>query len=122
MRRSLRIFITLTIMAIFATGAYAFTASNTVDPSSAGYGDETISGFDVTDVRYGVDDTVSPPEINEVTFLLIPQIDPGGTVQVQLDGSSWHSCSTDPGSGYQVCPVSGVTVEDADNLEVLAYD
>ena len=52
MRRSSRVVITLAIMAIFATGAYAFTAANSVPESSAGFGGAAITGYAVSDIHY----------------------------------------------------------------------
>ena len=57
----------ITALAIFAVGGAAFTAVNTVDPSSAGEGAAAISGFNVTNIAYNLDAT-NPPNVTTVTF------------------------------------------------------
>ena len=42
----------LVVAAALATGAYAFTATNTVPDSSAGSGSGTISGYTVSAIAY----------------------------------------------------------------------
>ena len=42
----------IVVAVALATGAYAFTATNTVPGSSAGSGSGTISGYTVSSVQY----------------------------------------------------------------------
>ena len=123
MRRSLRIVITLAIMAIFATGAYAFTAPNSVPPSNAGFGGDGINGYDVTGVHYVVDTSGTTPQITDVKFQLLQ----GGInqapsmVQARINSGTWSAnCSNDV--GIFTCDVDDIDVDAALDLEVLAYD
>lgn len=50
----------VTALAIFAVGGAAFTATNTVDPSSAGEGASAISGFALTNIAYNLDPATPP--------------------------------------------------------------
>ena len=59
----------LVVAAALATGAYAFTATNTVPASSAGSGSGTISGYTVSNVAYQLNAT-TPSDIDSVTFTL----------------------------------------------------
>lgn len=52
MRRSTRIAATGLVAAAAITGVSAFTASNTVPTSTAGYGSATVSGAVATDISY----------------------------------------------------------------------
>ena len=59
----------LVVAAALATGAYAFTATNTVPNSSAGSGSGTISGYTVSAVAYQLNAT-TPTNIDTMTFTL----------------------------------------------------
>jgi hypothetical protein len=52
MRRKFRLLAVVAVMAVLATGAYAFTAANTVPETNAGFGGAAISGYAVSDVHY----------------------------------------------------------------------
>ncbi len=68
-RFNLRLLVVLAIIAIMATAAYGFAASNTVDPSHAGDGQGTISGYNVSNIKYTMD-TANPADISGVDFTL----------------------------------------------------
>ena len=59
----------LVVAAALATGAYAFTATNTVPNSNAGSGSGTISGYTVSAVAYQLNAT-TPSNIDSMTFTL----------------------------------------------------
>ena len=59
----------LVVAAALATGAYAFTATNTVPDSNAGSGSGTISGYTVSAIAYQLNAT-TPSNIDSVTFTL----------------------------------------------------
>ena len=59
----------LIVAAALATGAYAFTATNTVPDSNAGSGSGTISGYTVSAIAYTLNAT-TPSNIDSMTFTL----------------------------------------------------
>ncbi len=59
----------LVVAAALATGAYAFTATNTVPDSNAGSGSGTISGYTVSGIAYTLNAT-TPSNIDSLTFTL----------------------------------------------------
>ncbi len=124
-RINLRLLVILAIIAIMATAAYGFAASNTVPTSRAGDGSGQISGYKVSGIHYTMDNA-SPANISAVAFTLNQ---PASTVQVKLmsSGDTWHACSptgsaTAPATDWTCSNITGVTVVDADNLEVAAAD
>jgi hypothetical protein len=91
------------LAAAAAVGAYAFTASNTIaDAGSAGIGQQTISGYTVTNVSY-TQDGADPSKWSAVDFTLDQ---PATQVQVKFDDSQ-HSLPT---SGWVDCTANGSTV------------
>ncbi len=91
------------LAAAAAVGAYAFTASNTIaDAGSAGIGQQTISGYTVTNVSY-TQNSADPSKWSAVDFTL----DKLATqVQVKFDDSQ----SSLPSSGWIDCTANGSTV------------
>lgn len=91
-----RFALTTALAAFLATGAYAFTASNTVPGTTAGSGSNTISGYTATSVQYTLDST-TPTNVNAVAFTISPVTTTA--VKVQLaSGGSWYSCTNTAGS------------------------
>lgn len=102
-----------------ASGAYAYTSSNTVDASRAGDGNNTITGYLVTGVEYDLDDT-DPSTFELVRFTLDED---AGSVRAKVDGDStaYSTCAeTAPDSKTWECDLDGVAVLDADELTVIA--
>jgi hypothetical protein len=99
------------LAAAAAVGAYAFTASNTIaDAGSAGIGQQTISGYTVTNVSY-TQDTNDPSKWSAVDFTL----DQNATqVQVKFDDSQGHLA----GSGWIDCTANGSTVSHSSPYDV----
>ncbi len=79
-----RVVIAVAIAAILGTGAYAFTASNTVANSTAGSGVGTVSGYTVSGIHYSLNAT-TPANIDSLNFTVSPVIPStgGGKVIVQ---------------------------------------
>jgi hypothetical protein len=106
---------------IVAVSAFAFTASITFnggnDAGAAGSGSGTISGFDVTQIRYQLD-TTNPANLTGVIF----QLDKAATnVRAKVNGmGSYSICSGGTAAGTDwTCSLSG-TVASATSLDVVA--
>jgi hypothetical protein len=112
----LTIVATVAVSLVFATAAFAFAAANTVPATTSGSGSNTISGYTITNVSYGLD-TTTPTNIDTVTFTLSPAA--ATTVKIQLvTGGSWYSCTDSTGSVS--CTTTGATVAAANSLTVVA--
>lgn len=103
-----RLFIALVIALAAGTGAYAYTASNTVPNSTAGSGQGTVSGYTVTNVHY-VLNTTTPANIDSLTFTVSPVIPSTSNgkviVQAQLatGGPTNYTCSTNTTGDTVTC-------------------
>ena len=91
--RMLAVFVlVLTLGAI----SYGFAAANVVPESGAGDGQNTISGYTVTNVKYTLNAT-NPANIDAVTFNLAPTAGASAptTVKVKLvsTGSTYYTCT-----------------------------
>jgi hypothetical protein len=118
-RINLRLLIALAIIAILATAAYGFADSNTFSAGAgkAGDGHGAISGYNVTNIHYTLDNT-DPSKIASVSFDLGAV---ANTVRVQLDGTSspWITNCTAAGTVW-TCPTTGETALAALDLRVVA--
>ncbi len=104
-----------------ASGAYAYTATNTVEESRAGDGEEVISGYDVTGIEYDLDST-DPATFELVRFTLD---EPARSVRAKVESgsTSYSTCTeTGPSSNEWECDLDGIAVVDADELTVIATD
>jgi hypothetical protein len=111
----------LLLVLVLAASAYAFAAANIVPESGAGDGNNTISGYTVTNVTYVLNST-NPANLDSVKFNIAPTAgaDAPVTVKAQLVTSgSWFDCSLVSGTQWS-CTVSGVTALAANNLRVVA--
>jgi hypothetical protein len=118
--RSSKMFIAVLMVLVFVTTAFAFAATNTVVDTYAGEGAGTVSGYDVTSVKYNLNATTAS-NIDSVTFTLD---NPATTVSIRLDkttpGAPFYSCSV---SGVNVtCLTAGATVASSDELRVIASE
>ena len=94
--------IALAVVVALAIGgaAYAFTASNTVPPSTAGSGSGAVSGYTVTNLHYALNPT-TPANIDSLTFTITPAVPSTGTGKVVISaalstgGPTTYTCSTD---------------------------
>jgi Tfp pilus assembly protein PilV len=116
-RRRRRIAVILAAAAALAFAAYAFTASNTVPTSKAGDGNNTISGYAVTNVAYVL--ASNPATIDKVTFTLDAA---AGTVKAKVVSSSstYADCSNTGGTNWSCDFATDPTVLSADELRVIA--
>jgi hypothetical protein len=108
----------LVVAAALATGAYAFTATNTVPNSSAGSGAGTISGYTVSAVAYQLNAT-TPTNIDTMTFTL----DTAATTvkaKVVSGSSSYTNCSIAGGTSVTCDFSPDIAITTADQLSVIA--
>jgi hypothetical protein len=119
-RINLRLLIALAIIAILATAAYGFAASNTVGASRAGDGSGAISGYRVTDVAYTLDSS-NPTLIAGVSFTTNAV---ATNVKAQLTAAgAWYPCTTSNGTSWTCTAATSAdetAVLSADNLRVVA--
>jgi len=103
---------------IVSASAYAFTAANTVPPTTAGDGSGTISGYTVSNVAYLLA-AATPSNIDKVTFTIAPAA--AGSVQAKVvSGSSTYTSCTNV-AGAVTCDFSpDIAVTTADQLRVIA--
>jgi hypothetical protein len=94
-----RVVIAVAVAAILGTGAYAFTASNTVANSTAGSGVGTVSGYTVSGIHYSLN-AATPANIDSLTFTVSPVIPSTGTGKVMVQaaltsgGPTSYTCSS----------------------------
>ena len=102
---------------IFATAAYAFTATNTVPATRAGAGSGAISGYTASNVAYTLNAT-TPTNVDQVAFTLSPAT---GTVKVQLaPAGAWYACTNTSGSVTCATTSPQATVSSVSQLTVVA--
>ncbi len=108
----------LVVAAALATGAYAFTATNTVPPSNAGSGSGTISGYTVSAVAYQLNAT-NPSNIDSMTFTLSAN---AATVKAKVaTGTATYTDCTVAGGVNVTCDFSpDIAITTADQLSVIA--
>ena len=116
----MRMFVVVGLALIFAVIAYGFAAANTVPSSNAGDGNNTISGYVITNVHYNLN-AADPSRIDSVTFTISPSIPAGGTVAAKLVSSSttYYTCTVSGGTAVS-CATPGATALSADELRVIA--
>lgn len=92
-RRGRSSLMALAIPVALATGAYAYTASNTVGATQAGDGSGAITGYVLSSVKYNLNAT-TPSNIDSVTFTLDATPAAGSTLKAQLaSAGSWYTCT-----------------------------
>ncbi len=102
-----------------ATGAYAYTASNTVGATQAGDGSGAITGFVVSSVKYNLNAS-NPSNIDSVTFSLDSTPAVGSTLKSQLaPAGSWYTCTNVATAVTCVVTSPQATVAAATNLRVV---
>jgi len=108
----------LVVAAALATGAYAFTATNTVPASSAGSGSGTISGYTVTGIAYTLNAT-TPSDIDSMTFTLNAN---ALTVKAKIVAASttYTNCSVAGGVNVTCNFSPDIDITTADQLSVIA--
>jgi len=108
----------LVVAVVMATGAYAFTATNTVPASSAGSGNGTISGYTVSAIAYQLNAS-TPSNIDTMTFTLSAN---ATTVKAKVvSGSPTYTNCTVTGGVNASCDFSpDIDITTADQLAVIA--
>lgn len=108
----------LVVAAAMATGAYAFTATNTVPASSAGSGSGTISGYTVSSIAYTLNAT-TPSDIDSLTFTLNAA---ATTAKAKIvSGSTTYTACSIAGGVNVTCNFSpDIAITTADELSVIA--
>ena len=108
----------LVVAVVMATGAYAFTATNTVPASSAGSGNGAISGYTVSAIAYQLNAT-TPSNIDSMTFTLSAN---ASAVKAKVvSGSTTYTSCTVAGGVNATCDFSpDIDITTADQLAVIA--
>lgn len=108
-------------MLILTSAVFSFTAANTVPATRLGEGDNTISGYVVTDVDYATSDAY-PSTLTTVTLTLDNTAE---FVKISLDGgTSFYTCTNTAGTTW-ACDTSAAgagSVLSASSLTVIAGD
>ncbi len=91
---------TLALAGIAAAGGSAFTDSNTVADSVAGYGSSTVTGATVTGVTHTLSADGSHITASTLTF---DAAQTGRTVKAGFDSSSLEACSLAPDTLSATC-------------------
>jgi hypothetical protein len=115
--RTIKLFLVIMLVMIFASASYAFAASNTVPSSKAGDGASAISGYAVSNVLYVLN--TDPTKLDQIKFTLDSA---ATTVKTRLVSGvgTWFACTVISGNNWG-CAVSGaVNVADANELNVVA--
>lgn len=119
---SSKLFIIALVVMIFATAAYAFAASNTFAAgmsNNAGEGQTAIGGYTVSGVTYTYS-TANPSQISTVSFTIAPS---AKKASVSLTtGGTLQACTDNGGGTSWTCTITGVSVQAADMLRVVASD
>jgi len=118
-----RSFAMIILVLILAAAIYGFAAANTMPGTTyAGYGEDTIAGYTITNVQYRLQ-SGAPRNIDQVTFNIAPTGVSSVYVSLQTAGT-WHSCAEAP-AGTVTCDLTVAGVQDvlaADLLQVSATD
>lgn len=108
------------VAGVMGVSGFAFTASNTVDPSKAGDGTGAVSGYLVTGVHYGLNAT-DPTKADSVTFNLNSTPVAGSTIKTKV-GGSWYTCTNDVAAITCATTSPQATVQPITTLEVVVAD
>ena len=108
----------LVVAAALATGAYAFTATNTVPDSSAGSGSGTISGYTVSAIAYQLN-TTTPSNIDSLTFTLNANATTA-KAKVVSGSTTYTNCSIAGGVNVTCDFSPDIAITTADQLSVIA--
>jgi len=106
-------------VSILSMAGYAFTANNTVSNSYAGDGNNTISGYIVTNITWALVNA-NPPRFNGVQFDILPSTNPPTVVKIKVDNSpTVYPCDPIGGTTWS-CGFSSLPVVSLTNLRVVA--
>lgn len=116
--------------AAVAIGGTAFTAANTVAPSTAGSGAEAISGYTITNIDYTLNAS-NPQNLDAVSFSYSGVATPATARVSHNNGTTWYNCTagiSGAATGTVTCnsgstpAFSGIAVSSATNLVVVMTD
>ena len=119
--RIFRSIVILMVALVFASTAYAMAASNTLaDAGKAGDGNNTVSGYTVTNVTYNLN-TTNPSLVASVEFDLDAAASDVQASLTDLSGPTETFADSCTNSGtHWTCTFTGVTALDTDNFRVIA--
>ncbi len=113
-----RILALLVLAVVLSAATYGFADANTFDPTVAGEGENTISGYAVSDIVYALN-PANPTQFASVSF----NLDADATdVYVGLgDGTDidWYHCPAGPAASF-TCLLPSALVEPAIELHISA--
>ena len=104
------------LVLILSVAVYGFAAANNVPASSAGDGSGGISGYDISNIHYGLSGA-NPANIATVTFNILPTS--ASDVRITMDGATWSTCAN--AAGVVTCNVNQPAFTAA-NLRVVAAE
>jgi len=123
MPRKIRRLLPVAFAAALATSGFAYMANNTVDPSNAGLGSQTISGYDVHNIKYTSDNAAVDPKVTQVTFTLSHTTGAdASSAYAEIGGVQSSACTVS--TGTWTCTWASANqqkVAAASSLTVLAY-
>ncbi len=114
-KKSFKTLLIVIVVLMLAGFTYAFADANTVGASKAGDGTGTISGYNVTNIKYTLNNT-NPTSIDAVSFTLDAN---AAVVRVRINAGSWYSCDVSASPSI-TCSTPGATVAPATTLQVVA--
>jgi len=141
MIRAARRWIPLTVAIALAGTSFAYLAGNTVNPSNAGMGEGTITGYAITNIRYNTNTMATQAGsdwhhyVSGVTFTLtstagtgsapsnvLAEVHHGGTTsQFGKCSGAWVASGAGGAGSYSCQANDPIPVHDADLLTVIAY-
>lgn len=117
--KSPRRLMALAVFAIVAMSAFGFAAANNMPNNTrAGDGDTGISGYNVSNISYGLDTSI-PANIATVSFSLNHPAT-AANVKVAVNGTPSSSCANPSGNDFVCTLPSGIGVTTAATLYLVA--
>jgi hypothetical protein len=110
---------------ILIIGAFQFAAASSLTAPQGGIGSNTISGYEVSDVAYHINEDGDPTTLDKVSLNLSAADSALSPTHVQVKVISasnfWFDCAPVFGSRWS-CQIAGATVKiaDLDELSVVA--
>ena len=131
MFRNFKVILAVLVVLVLAGGAYAFAAHNYVPDQTAGDGAGNITGVDISNIVYTLDQFGGPGDegwIQQVSFTVTPQSNgaqPDG-VEIQLNRfmGEWLPCEKQTSSTTWTCDTMGgpfSRMADVNQLRVAAH-
>ncbi len=123
MFRNFKVLMTLMLVFVLIGSSYAFAAANTIETSNAGQGDEPVSGYEITNLVYNLNET-DPTIVDTITFTVTP--DAAGlnkiaaaVAYIQADTTApWIQCTLADG----VLPIKLATCDYTQSISLLMAD